>query len=241
MDTAEVVQAVAGPMGTGGAAYYFSPNTLAKGKELGLKGMQFYMLGRGGLMGDVAAPVVESAFGYFAGSMVDKIWESASQVSTPSAAAAASLECLAELGRENLADVEGLEAYCAAAEKVVATASRAGNPLFAGMAAASLPDDMPARALQLTSVLRELRGGVHLMAVAATGLDPAVAHAIRRPEMVQPFGYETAPDITEADRDLLAKADALTDEMMAGPYASLDDSEAQSLVDGAVAIGQAFG
>ncbi len=240
METAELVKAVAAPIGSAGAAYYFSPPTIAAGKELGLKGMQFYMLGRGGLMGDVSAPVVESAFGYFAGSMVESIWGSASQTMAPSKAAEAAMGCLADLGRASLAEVEGLDAYCAAAEKVVAGASRAGNPLFAGMAAAPLPDDAPARALQLTAVLRELRGGVHLMAVAAAGLDPAVAHAIRRPEMVQPFGYEEAPEITDEDHRKLAVADALTDEMMATPYAILDAQEAQTLADGAIAISEVF-
>ncbi|MGI9594675.1 MAG: helix-turn-helix domain-containing protein, partial [Acidimicrobiales bacterium] len=56
---------MAGPIGAAGAAFYVNPDTLARGKELGLDGFRFYVLGRGGVMGDVPAKVVESAFGYF--------------------------------------------------------------------------------------------------------------------------------------------------------------------------------
>lgn len=240
MTTDDVVKAVAGPMGSAGAAFYFNPDTLAKGKELGLDGFRFYMLGRGGVMGDVPAKVIESAFGYFAAPLVDKIWNSARERVAPSAAAEAYLAACADLGRKRLADVGGLAEYCAAAEQVSAAARPAGLPLFAGMAAAPLPEDTPARAAHLTSLLRELRGSVHLVAIAATDLDNAVAHAIRRPDDVQTFGYETAPEITDAHRAQLAEADALTDRLMATHYGVLDDAGSKAIVDGAEAINNAL-
>lgn len=240
VETAEVVKAVAGPMGSAGAAFYFSPDTMAKGKELGLDGFRFYMLGRGGVMGDVSDKVIESAFGYFSAPLVQKIWNSAKERMAPQEAAAAYLACNAELGRARLAEVAGLDAYCAAAEQVVAAARPAALPLFAGIAAAPLPDDLPGRAIQLTAVLRELRGSVHLMAIASVGLDNAVAHAIRRPDDVQSFGYEAAPEITDEARQKLAEADELTDRLLAEPYGVLDAEAGRALVDGAVAISQAL-
>jgi hypothetical protein len=240
VETLDVVKAVAEPMGSAGAAFYFDPTTLARGKELGLDGFRFYMLGRAGVMGDVPPLVVESAFGYFAPALVEKIYGSARERVAPGEAAAAYFECAAELGRRKLADVAGLDAFCAAAEKVVAAARPAGLPLFAGIASMPLVDDLPGRAAQLTAVLRELRGSVHLAAIVAVGLDNAVAHAIRRPDDVATFGYEEAPAVTDADRASLAEADELTDRLLLHPYRALDGAEAEALVEGARAIGAAL-
>ncbi len=240
METADVIKNVAEPMGSAGAAFYFHPDTLARGKELGLDGFRFYMLGRAGAMGDVPPRIVESAFGYFDAALVAKIYGSAKERLDPDQAGAAYWECAANVGRSALADVPGLDGYCAAAEKVVAAARPAALPLFAATATQPLVDDLPGRALQLTAVLRELRGSVHLVAVTAVGLDDAVAHAIRRPDDVGAFGYEEAPPITEADVAKLAEADELTDRLLEEPYGVLDDDEATALVDGARAIAEAF-
>jgi hypothetical protein len=236
VQTADVVKAIEGPIGAAGAAFYFNPDTLAKGKEIGLDGFRFYMLGRGGVMGDVPAEVIESAFGYFASPLVDKIWNSARERVDPKLAASTYLDCNAALGRARLADVAGMAEYCQAAEQVAAAARPAGLPLFAGMMAQPVPEDVPAKALHLTAVLRELRGSVHLLAIAAVDLDNAVAHAIRRPNDVEMFGYESAPTITDAHRAQLAEADELTDRLMAGPVGVLDGSGGQALADGAAAI-----
>lgn len=240
METLDVVKAVAEPMGSAGAAFYFHPDTLAKGKEMGLDGFRFYMLGRAAVMGDVPPAVVESAFGYFSSGLVAKIYGSAKERVAPADAAAAYWEAAAALGRKKLADVAGLDAYCAAAEKVVAAARPAGLPLFAGISTMPLADDLPARALQLTAVLRELRGSIHLVAIVAADLDNAVAHAIRRPDDVATFGYEEAPAISESDRAKLAQADEATNHMLAHPYGVLDAAEGQAIADGATAVAAAL-
>ncbi|MEM7323939.1 MAG: hypothetical protein AAF531_12700 [Actinomycetota bacterium] len=236
METAQVVTAVAGPMGAAGAAHYFHPATLAKGKELGLDGLRFYFLGRGGVLGDVSARVIQSAFGYFNAPMIDKIWTSAKERVEPRAAADALLGANADLGREKLADVAGLAEYCDAAEQVIAAAHPAGLTLFAGISGMPVPDDLPGKAIHQTAVLRELRGSVHLLAIAAVGLDNTSAHVIRRPDDVQMFGYETTPEVTEHEVALLAEADTLTDRMMAVPYGALDAAQGAALVEGATAI-----
>ncbi len=236
-----MVKAVAEPMGSAGAAFYFHPDTLARGKELGLDGFRFYMLGRAGVMGDVPPMVVQSAFGYFNAPLVDKIYGSARERLAPAEAGAAYWACAADVGRSALSEIEGLDAYCAAAEKVIAAARPAALPLFAATASAPLVDDAPGRALQLTAVLRELRGSVHLVAITAVDLDNAVAHAIRRPDDVATFGYEEPPAITEVERAKLAEADALTDRLLEQPYGVLDDEEGAAIVQGATAIAAAFG
>jgi hypothetical protein len=59
----ELINATSPTIGKAGSAFYFHPSTLARGKEVGLDGFRFYMLGRGGVLGDVESDVVASAFG----------------------------------------------------------------------------------------------------------------------------------------------------------------------------------
>lgn len=237
MTPEELVAATAAPINQLGALYYFHPTSLAKGKEdLGLDGMRFYFLGRGGLMGDVEAPTVTSAFGYFAPAVVDKMWNSARERCTPADAANAALACNAEIGRGALADVEGLDAFCDAAEQVVADVNPAGLPLYAGVSAFPTPDDVPARAMHQCVVHRELRGSAHLAAVIAAGLHPSVAHAIRRPDDVATFGWPEDLAITDEDRAKLTEVDATTDALSASHYASLSDEQRNAFAAGISAI-----
>ncbi len=229
----QLVAAIDGPLNALGSSFYFVPPTLARGKELGLDGFRFYFLGRGGVLGDVEAPVIASAFGYFHPDLVARMWDSARQKLAPRQAGQIYLECCREHGREHLADVEGLAPFCAAAEAVVAAVNPAGLALFAGIAAEELPKDLPGRAMQLVAVLRELRGSVHLVAVVATGLSPGVAHAVKRPGDVKSFGWSDADsEVTESDRLGLATAVALTDRMMAAHYAALSGGDAVGLREG---------
>lgn len=156
MSAQELINATHPTIGKAGSAFYFNPDTLAKGKELGLDGFRFYMLGRGGVLGDVESDVVASAFGYFNRGLVAKIWTTAKERYNPREAARAYMECCANLGRSKLAGVEGLDAFCAAAETIIAAVDPTGLTLYAGVAAEPRAEDLPGRAMQLTAVLREL-------------------------------------------------------------------------------------
>jgi len=237
----ELIYAVSPTIGKAGAAFYFHPDTLARGKELGLDGFRFYMLGRGGVLGDVESDVVASAFGYFHRALVARIWTTAKARCNPREAARAYMECCAHLGRSTLADVEGLSEFCEAAEAVIAATNPAGLSLYAGVAAEPRAEDLPGRAIQLVAVLRELRGSSHLLAVVASGVAPEVAHAIRRPNDVTTFGWDPAPEVTNADLANLDAAEALTDGLLINAYDALDDSSKAALLAGTQAIGIALG
>ena len=56
-----------------GSAFYFIPETGAIGKELGLGGMEFYVQGRGGQLGDTDGLAVAAAFGYFNPSLINSV------------------------------------------------------------------------------------------------------------------------------------------------------------------------
>lgn len=236
MNPEELAAAVGSPLNTVGAAYYFHPDSVARGKELGLDGFRFYVLGRGGVLGDVEAPVVQSAFGWFNGGLIAKIWDSARAVMDPRQAARELLACGHAIGRAKFSEIEGLPAFNAAAEAVIAATDPAGLALYAGYAAEPLPDDAPARAMQLAITLRELRGSAHLAAVIASGLTPVEAHAIKRPDMVAQFGWEEEPILEDRHHRSMAGAEDLTNKITAHCFADLSAEQSEALLAGANAM-----
>jgi hypothetical protein len=221
-----------------GWAFYFTPATRERGAALGLDPLQTYVVGRGGVLGDVDASVVSSAFGYFNPVFLAGVWNAGTAVCAPRAAGRMFAEACAEHGRARLADVAGLEAFVAAAGAVNDAADPDGLALYAGTAAEPLVDDLPGRAMQLVTVLREYRGSAHLAAIRAVGLDSKTAHFVKRPGDVKMFGWSDAdaPEITDATRQSMDEAEVITDRIVRSAYAVLDDAGAQALVDGLRAI-----
>ena len=222
-----------------GSAYYFDPATVAAGKEHGLDGFRFYFLGRGGVLGDVEAEVVASAFGYFEPGLVAKMWDSAKQKMAPRDAARLYLSCAHDFARSRFGALDGLAEFCAAAERVNEAIDPAGLALYAGIDAEPLPADPPARALQLCSVLREARGSAHLVGVVASGLSPRVAHAIKRPTETQQFGWSEPPAVTDDDRARWEQAEELTIRQLEPAFATLDDAGREALLAGLDAMSAA--
>ena len=148
-------------------------------------------------------------------------------------------EAAHDFGRERLTGVGELDGYVAAATKLLDAARDQvpGLSLFAAAAAEPIPDDAPAAAMHLTAVLREFRGSAHLLAVIAVGLDPQIAHLIRRPDMYTAFGWtEPGPEVTDGDTAALKASDVLTDRLIAPAYSVLDDDDAGALLAGLGAI-----
>ncbi|HEX2319794.1 MAG TPA: hypothetical protein VHJ18_12500 [Streptosporangiaceae bacterium] len=195
---------------------------------------QFYFVGRAGVLGNVSAAVADSALGYFAPSVVARHWNAASKVLPPSEIAAAYLECCREFGRRYLGGEDWLGPFCAAAEPVLKAASPVALPLFAAVKALPLAEDLAARAMQLVTFLREFRGGVHLMAIVASGLEPRVAHWLTRPDAWENFGYQPGdiPEVGEEHRERLMRADKLTDQLTAPAFSVLDESANEALLTG---------
>lgn len=218
-------------IGSIGAAFYFAPSTVTTGKEHGLDGFRFYFLGRGGVLGDVEANVVASAFGYFNPDLVAKMWNSAKEKVAPRDAARLYIQCAHDFAREKLADVDGLDALADALAKVNEAVDPAGLALYSGVAAEPVPDDDAARAFHLCMVLREARGSAHLLAVRAAGLSPRAAHQVKRPDDVATFGWEPLT-LSDDDTARWQHAEDLTDQIMEPAFAVLDDAERRAVVDG---------
>src|SRR5215207_5891753 len=237
MDAREVIAAVAKPHADVGASFYFVPETVAHGKQMGLDGFRFYFLGRGGVLGDVEAGVVHSAFGYFDPELLARMWNSARAVVPPREAARAYLACAHEHGKRRFGAIEGLDAYVEAAATVIEDVDGGALALFAGMRAEPVPTDAPAAAIHQAVVMRELRGSVHLAAISALGLPTKVAHAISRPNDVELFGWkDDLPVVTDKARALHAQAEQMTNDALVGPFSALTPEQAGALVAGATAM-----
>ncbi len=236
MTPRETLTTIAGPTGDIGAAFFFHPATVEAGREFGLGGFVFYILGRGGALGDVPPAVVSAAFGYFNPETIASTWNKYRLVVSPPVVAQAYWDECAKRGNELFADVDGLEAYIEAADIVIDHADLAGLPLFAGVAQLLCSDDVPGRAMQKAAVLRELRGSVHLISVLASGLSDAQAHAIKRPGDVAMFGWEEAPEVP-VDGDIkMDAAEELTNTILERAFFALTSDQAAALVAGTRAM-----
>jgi hypothetical protein len=113
-------------------------------------------------------------------------------------------------------------------------ASPAALPLFAGIAAEPLAPDTPGRAMQLVTVLREFRGGSHLLAIVACGLEPRTAHYLSRPDVFFNFGWEPddVPVVTDEDRARLRRANEITGRLQARAFGVLDQDGTDALLHG---------
>jgi hypothetical protein len=230
----EAASALAAPVGLLGGWFMASKSTYAYGGELGFEGMTFYYLGRGGAMGDVKAEVVASAMTFFPAELVETMWRAGKTVMAPEAALAAFSEACWRWGRKRFASVSDLERTNELLARVCDSADAAGLPLFAGWRVAPRPADMPALACHLLHVLREQRGGVHGLAVLASGLTPLEACAASATDYYKPQSVGWSDPIPEATDELRARraaAEDLTNRMVAPALAVLEPDELAELVE----------
>ncbi|MGI5219761.1 SCO6745 family protein [Nocardia sp. CA-290969] len=219
-----------------GGGFMFSREARTYAAETGID--EFfgpYTRGRGGVLGEVDADVVTAAFGFFPGHSVRTAWESVPMPAEKAAQRYA--QACQEFGRRKLGAFEEAPRLAELLEAVAAAADPAGVPLFAGWRAMPLPADPGARVMQLAHVLRELRGGLHLLAVRASGITPLQAVLISGsplndgPGQARWYGWpEPFEEITDEVRAAWKQAEAVTDQLIAPAFAVLDDAAAADLV-----------
>ena len=238
MTNQELLNAACPLIGDLGAAFYFIPETLAAGKELGLGGMEFYVQGRAGQMGTTDPLAVAAAFGYFKPALLKSVLDAANAKVDPRTSGAAHMKACAELSRAKLSNIPNLEGLVSILEKVNNAADPDGLALYAAIRTETLAEDAAGRLLQLIAILREFRGSAHLVALRVAGLDSKTAHAAKRPDMWKQFGYteEEMPEITDAVKKAMAEAESYTDKLVEPAYAVLSEAERVALVDGLKAV-----
>jgi hypothetical protein len=212
------------------AAFMMDGATYERGGALGFEGIDFYFLGRAGVLGEVPAAVVAAALVFFEPATVAAAWERGRKVLAPADAAGAFAGCAHGWAEAHLPD--GVD-YARLAElegKVVDGATPAGVPLFAGWRELPLPESAKARGLHQLQLLRELRGGLHGGAVLAEGLAPTEALSVRTPFMAKLFGWTDPLPDPEPSRAAWERAEEATNRAMARRLAVLEDAERDELV-----------
>lgn len=242
MTPEEAVRGAAGPVGRTGAAWMFASGTAARGKQLGLSAWSYYHCGRGGVLGDGPADAAIAAFGFFPPALQRKAWDKGRAILPPSQCAREYASSCAAWGGVTFGSVPDAGRLAALLGRVTDAAEAAGQPLLAGWRAlvaevAKGQDDAARLALAL-QVAREHRGGAHLVAVVAQGVDPlqAVVSGRYGTANAEFFGWpQPWPDPSGAAEEMAA-AERLTDRLVAPAFAALSGDERAELVAGLRAL-----
>lgn len=230
MDALEAATTTAPAVSTVGGHFMLDGATYAHGASLGFAGLDFYVCGRAGVLGDAPADVVAAALTFFAPEHVRAQWDAGRAVMPPAEAAAAFARCAAAWAEAHVPDDLDAGRLAELAGRVVADARAAGAPIFAGWRTLEVPADPRAAAVHHLNGLRELRFGLHAAAVLSTGLSPLQAMSLRAPRMLPLFGWaEAAP--TDGLRPTWESAEERTDLAMAHAFAGLSDGERADLAD----------
>jgi hypothetical protein len=231
MDALEAAARSGPAIGSLPAGFMLDGDTYARGGELGFDGIDFYVVGRGGALGDVEGSVVAAAFVFFHPPTIVERWDRGRTVMAPSEAAQAFASCLDTWSTAHLADGIDYDRLAVLEEKLIKAASVAGAPLFAAWAALPEPKESKALALHRMNVLREFRGAVHGAAVVVSGLEPLDAVMVRTPVMAGLFGWpEPHPD-PAPHAEGWKETEVATDRTVARAFALLDPAERAELVE----------
>lgn len=238
VESAELAATLAQPVLEFTRGWLLSKETAKRGTELGLlPGRGFWVCGRAGVLGDTDADVVTAAVGFMHPDRLRPFWESRPDGLDAHRCAAEYAACCFAWARGALGEVPeaDLRRLTVLVRTVVGAALPQTGALFAGWRAMPEPDDAPAAAALAMHVLRELRGGAHITAVAASGMTPADAALSAPPprggpdwarDLGWPEPYADPAPLAGAR----ARAEALTTELVAPAFAVLDEDERSELV-----------
>jgi hypothetical protein len=229
MDALAAAHATATAVGTISSHFMLDGNTYKRGAELGFQGLDFYVTGRGGVLGDVDADVVAAAFTFFEPGHIRTLWDQGRSVMPAARAAEEFAAYCATWSAAHVPDDLDAGRLAELAQRVVAHARPACAPIFAAWRSLPVPDAPAAAAVHHLNALRELRNGLHGAAVVASGLTPLEAVSVRSPQMAPLFGW---PELADAEglQTAWETAEERTTAAMAHAFEALDDAEREELV-----------
>lgn len=216
-----------------GGGFMISPEAKAFAKAHEMRGMPAYVLGRGSVLGDVDADVVTAAFGFFAADVVRTSWEAGRAALDVQTAREEYAEVCRAWGRARLARLSDPARLAELLGWVVDGADVAALPLYAGWRAVSLPDDDLGRVAQQLHVLREYRGGLHLVAIVASGLSPlqAVLSSPGGSAHASFYGWEEPFEDVSGLAVARSQAEELTDRLVSPSWDVLGHDEREELLE----------
>lgn len=213
------------------ARFMMDGATYEHGGKLGFEGVDFYVVGRGGALGDVDGPVVAAAFVFFNPTTVIEAWERGRKVCAARQAAREFSACGHRWAEAHLPPAVDHERLADLLGRVVDASSVAGAPLFAGWLELPPPDSAPALVLHRLNALRELRGAMHGAAVLGSGLTPTEAVWVKSPFMSGLFGWGEPTGPTKEHEAAWSRAEQDTDRALSRSFAALGDDERAELVN----------
>jgi len=232
MDLHAAAKETAQAMGDLGGSFMTDGATYVRGAELGFSGFDYYLLGRGGVLGETTADVVAAGFIFWNPEQVRARWEAGSGVMSPVAAATEWAATCAAFAEANLPDVEGLSRLGDLLTVVVNEASPANASLFAGWRSLPVPGSPKARVLHQINAMRELRGALHGGALLAAGVSPLQAVAYRAPQMAPIFGWDAESVVIDDDvKSQWKQAESGTNIAVGQVLAALNASERAEFVE----------
>jgi hypothetical protein len=175
---------------------------------------------------------------FFERTLIDKLWNAGVTVEGARTASKRYMQSCDAWGRKHLANVDQLELFVAPAEKLVSQVDSSGLSLFAGLRAEPLPSDASARAYRLITLIRELRGCIHIAACVTHRLSGLEATLVSSGEgMTKLHGWAPPyPDVSHlvSARDAAEKA---TNDAMAHLIAMhLNETEMNQLAEQTVRV-----
>jgi hypothetical protein len=222
-----------------GASLYFDANTIAHAGAAGIS--DFFVLyagGRAGVMGDVTAEQVCSAFGFFDPGLVAKVWPNVLATAQPSHIATVFAAAMAHAAEQTW-NADASATVVRLGTTVADSVTALGMPLFTGWRALPRPDSAPGAAALVVHTLRELRGDVHIQSVAASGMAPIEAEvATRRGTAgLEMHGWRGEFPDHEPFLEPFAAVEAQTSERMQRIYAAaLSSTELDQLADAVASL-----
>ena len=238
MDALTAATAIGPPLGTVGAAFYFSPEAASRADGIGLDVVSLYAAGRGGVLGDRTPAEVDEAFFFFKSGLIASVVEAARAQAAPADILEAHLGSADDFAAATYGAVDPtvLAAFDAAASRVVDALPTGRWPLVDGYRAQRPPVGATGSAYRSAVLLRELRGGIHRDAVGEAGLTAAVACQFDRgDDYYHLHGFGDDDRVPETPATLAARvgAEQTTDASQAELLAVLDEAALGHLVAGA--------
>ena len=227
----KIAQATQSPIVDLPSKFMIDPQTYKTGGELGFSGMDFYVAGRGGALGDVAAGVVTAAFFFFNPELIAETWSRSAPVMPRNQAAEEFARCAHRWAEDHLPDSPSYERINWLLSRIAAPVNPAGAPLFAGWMTLSEPQSPKALAIHRLNGLRELRGAYHIASIMAQDVLPREAVAIKTSFMLGIYGWGETEITEDLPNDSWQRAEASTNRLMGRVFEVLDDTERGELVD----------
>lgn len=202
--------------------------------QLGLpSGGDLWIVGRAGVLGDGDADVAASGLAFLAPDRVRAAWESLPHGLTHRQVADAYANLCGEWGTAELSkfDPARMARLDELGRRIAGAADVSIGAVFAGWRAQPQPADVGARVALTIHVLRELRGGAHIIAVNACGitpLDAVIASPAPPPRSgavwAEHLGWTGPFADPAAAREARAEAERLTSRILLPIYGSIGDA-----------------